>query len=136
MTAKNYRLKVITFSLGATNFECQVKTWKMTNKTPTGAQMYTFCSSGVFREQTTADWELDITFFSDWTSGGISDFLYTNDQTDALFQLDHHPDITGEHVRWSGTCRVVAPDVGGAYGDTEESTVTLGIFGVPVYARI
>lgn len=136
MTAHNVRLKVITFALGVSQFECQVKTWKLTNKTPTGQQQYTFCPTGVFREQTTADWELALTFFSDWTVNGISDFLYANDQTDQTFQLDHHPDIALEHVRWNGTVRVVAPDVGGAYGDTEESTVTLGVFGTPVYARV
>lgn len=135
MTATNRRLKVITFALGPFQFECQVKTWKLTNGTADGAQMFTFCPSGVFREQTDPDYSLDITFFSDWKLNGIADYLWANDQLDVTFQLDHHPDIALEHARWTGTCRVKAPDVGGDYGVTEESAVSLKIIGLPVYTR-
>ena len=37
------------------------------------------------------------------------------------FVLDHHPDIVGEHVRWTGKVLVKPAPVGGDRGDTEET---------------
>lgn len=135
MTANHRRLKVITLDLDGDNYECQVKTWNVANNTGDGEQMYTFCPTGVFRESADDDYALELTFFADWTTTGISDFLTANDGEDVTFQLDHHPDIVGEHVRWAGTVRVKAPSVGGDYGVTEESQVTLQCIGKPVYSR-
>lgn len=135
MTSHNRRLKVITFGLGASNFECQIQSWMLNNDSKSGDYMYTYCPDGEFIEETDGEWSVDLTFFADWTAGGISDFLMANDQTDVTFQLDHHPDITGEHVRWTGTLHIMAPSTGGDVRTTETQKVTFKIIGIPVYTR-
>lgn len=136
MTIHNRKLKLIEFDLGGTNFECQIKTWNLPNNTDDGDKIYTFCPDGEDREETDPDYALELTFFSDWRSGGISDFLVENDGETAAFQLDHHPDIVGEHVRWTGSVKLKAPSVGGDARTTETQEVTLQCIGKPVYARI
>lgn len=135
MTFHNRRLKVITLDLDGTNFECQVKTWNIANNTNDGDKIYTYCPDGESREETEPDYALELTAFADWRSDGFSDFLWTNDGEDVTFQLDHHPDIALEHVRWAGTLRIKAPSVGGDARTTEETDVTLQIIGLPAYTR-
>jgi hypothetical protein len=140
MTVLNRKLKFVTFTLSGTAFQCQLSDWTLENNSDDGDKRYTYCgppeSDGEFREETEPDFALTLKFFSDWRAGGISDFLWLNDDTDALFVLDHHPDIVGEHVRWSGTVRIKAPNVGGEARTTEVTECTLQIIGMPTYARI
>jgi hypothetical protein len=135
MAVHNRRLKLIEFAIGATQFECQISSWNLANNSDDGDKQFTFCPDGEFREETDPDYALELTFFSDWRSGGISDFLVENDGTDAAFTLDHHPDIPAEHVTWTGTCRVKAPNVGGDARATESQEVTLQVIGKPEYVR-
>lgn len=136
------RLKVINFTIGAIAFECQLQTWTMNPGVQDGDRRYTYCSSGAnsFVEETDDEPTLELTFFSDWRSNGISDFLWSNANTEAAFVLDHHPDIVGEHVRWSGTVLLKPPPVGGDARTTEVSEVTLQIVGTLgdglVYERV
>lgn len=135
-TAFNRKLKVITFALIGVNFECQLTSWKMINNTPDGERFYTYCPNGEFFEEAEPDYALELKFLSDWRPGGISDFLVANDQALAGFVLDNHPDIVGEHVRWSGDCKLKAPDAGGDVRITETQEVTLPVIGKPLYARL
>lgn len=135
MVAHNRRLKVITFTLEGVSFECQLASWTLTNNSADGEKMYTFCPDGEFREETDDDWALDLRFFSDWRSGGISDYLQTNDKETVAFVINHHPDIVGEHVRWTGNVVIRAPSVGGDARTTEQTQVTLQVIGTPVYTR-
>lgn len=135
----NRKLKVVTFRLGGIDYQCQLQKWNMKNNTQDGERFYTFCgadSSGEFREDAEPDYALELSFFSDWKTNGISDYLIVNDQLTVLFYLDHHPDILGEHVRWTGSCKIKAPDVGGEARTTEKSDCVLPILGKPTYARI
>lgn len=135
MTLHNRKLKVITFDLGGTEFQCQLSTWQMVNNTPNGEKLYTYCPDGEAEEETDADWQLELTFFSDWRSGGISDYLTLNDGQVVAFQLDHHEQIIGEHVRWNGQVTLKAPNVGGDVRTTETTQTTLRCLGKPVYSR-
>lgn len=136
MAVHNRKVKLITFTLDGTAFECQVKTWNIANNTDDGERYYTQCPDGEFREDAEPDYALELEFFADWRSNGISDFLWSNDQETVAFVLDHHPDIVGEHVRWTGSVKVKAPNVGGEARTTEMTEVTLPIVGKPTYARI
>lgn len=136
MTIHNRKLKLITFSFGGTNFECQIRSWKLSNGTDDGDKIYTFCPDGEAREEADPDYSLELGFFSDWRSGGISDYLVANDGTTVAFTLDHHPDIPAEHVRWSGSVKIKAPDVGGDARGTEMQEITLPIIGKPTYVRV
>lgn len=135
MPATARKLKFIQFDLGGTQFECQLTSWQIVNNTPDGEKLFTFCPNGEVVEETDPDWSLELTFLSDWKAGGISDFLTQNDGLDAAFQLDHHADVVGEHVRWAGSVRVKAPSVGGDVRSTENTTVTLRCIGTPAYTR-
>lgn len=136
MAAHNRRLKTILFTLNSVSYECQLSSWTVQNNTEDGEKMYSFCPDGEFREEADDDYALELTFYSDWRSAGISNFLVQNDQLNASFQLDHHPGVAGEHVRWTGTVKVKAPNVGGEVRTTEMTEVTLQIIGKPTYTRI
>lgn len=136
MTAHNRRLKQITFDLDGTEFQCQIQSWQLVNNTDDGDLMYTFCPDGEFREETDDDYAIELTFFSDWRSGGISDYLWENDGETVTFAIDHHPDVAAEHVQWTGSVKVKAPTVGGEARDTEVTEVELQCIGKPVYTRV
>lgn len=135
MTLHNRKVKLITFDLGGTQFQCQVSVWNMANNTPDGAKLFSLCPDGEAREETDPDYALELTFFSDWRSGGLSDYLVLNDGVVVAFQLDHHPDIPAEHVRWAGTLTLKAPNAGGTARTTETQQTTLQVTGKPVYSR-
>lgn len=141
MTIHQRRLKIITFTLGGMEFSCQVQSWTMSAGIKTGDRQYTYCSDGEgsnsFIEETDGEPSLKLKFFSDWRSEGISDYLWANNMTTVAFVLDHHPDIAGEHVQWSGTLQLQAPDVGDEARKTEMQEVELPIIGPePTYERI
>lgn len=135
MAAHNRKLKQITFDLGGVEYQCQISTWQMVNNSEDGEKRHTFCPDGEFREETDPDWSLELTFYADWRSGGISEFLTLQDDQEVAFQLDHHPDIPAEHVRWNGTVKIKAPSVGGEVRTTETTEVTLACVGKPVFSR-
>lgn len=138
MTETHHRkLKVIEFTLGGVNYECQVQTWNMANNTDDGDKLYSFCGpdGGEFREDAEPDYALEITFYADWTPTGISQYLTEHDGELASFKLDHHPDIPAEHVHWAGQLKIKAPSVGGDARTTEMTEVTMQVIGKPVFGR-
>lgn len=131
----NRKVKLIELSIGATAFQCQVQTWQVVNNTEDGEKMFSQCPDGEFREESDPDYALEMTFFSDWRSDGISDYLTVHDGETVAWQLDHHPDIVGEHVRFAGQVKLRAPSAGGEARTTEMTEVTLPIIGKPDYSR-
>lgn len=140
MSTHTRKIKIVTFSFGPTGtaepFECQIQNWNVENNTEDGERYYAQCPDGEFREEAEPDYALSLTFFADWQLDGISDYLWTNDGQEVAFTLDHHPDVVGEHVRWTGTVKIKAPNVGGEGRTTEMTEVTLPIKGKPVYSRV
>lgn len=136
MALHTRRLKQIQFAIGASNFECQVQSWNIANNTDDGEKLFSFCPDGEVREEADDDYALELTFYSDWRSAGVSEFLWQNDQQILNFTLNHHPDIPGEHVQWTGQCKVKAPNVGGEVRTTEMSEATLPIIGRPQFTRV
>lgn len=137
MTANNRKLKIITLDIGGSEFQAQLTDWKITNDTDDAEIKYTFGGDDeAFAEEADASFKLELKFYSDWRSGGISDFLWAHDGETVTFQLDHLPDIVGEHVQWGGSVQIKAPSVGGEIRTTEVTEATLAIVGKPVYARI
>jgi hypothetical protein len=137
-----HRLKIVTFTLATVDYTTQLNSWTVQNNTALGTKTFTYAGdsqiglNSEFRLETDNDYSLALKFFADWRSGGISDFLIAYNKQYAAFQLDHHPNYVGEHVRWSGTCYLWAPSVGGDVRITEETTVTMPILGLPTYTRI
>lgn len=135
MPPHNRKLKLITLDIGGENFEIQCKTWNLTNNTAIGDKQYTFAPDGEFTDEVDPDYTLALTFFADWRVDGVSDFLTAHDGETLPFQLDHHPDIVAEHVRWTGNVTIMAPTVGGDARVTEETAVEYAVIGKPVYSR-
>lgn len=144
MSVKHSKIKQILFSLDPdqtgietpTQFECQIQNWTLTPPQEDGARFYTQCPDGEFLEDVEPVWSLELTFFSDWTLNGLSDFLATNTGKLADFVLAHHPDVAAEHVKWSGVLKLKCPPIGGAARATEQQTVTFACVGEPAYTRV
>lgn len=135
----NRRLKKIQFALNALNFECQLSSWSLDPGIEDGDRHYTFCSNEAdnsFIEETDQEATLELTFFSDWRSNGISDFLWANSGQEATFTINHHPGVAGEHVQWTGRVMLKAPAVGGEARAIEVTEITLAVIGKPTYTRI
>jgi hypothetical protein len=135
------RLKIISFTLAGVEFSTQITSWKLSAGIKDGDRIYTYSSSGEghnsFIEQTDGEPTLEIKFLSDWRSAGVSDYLWSNNMTQVAFTLDHHPDIVGEHVQFSGQVLLYAPDLGDDARVTESQDVTFPIVGtLPTYTRI
>lgn len=142
-TPKSRKLKVITLTVGGTNVEHQLKTWKLTNNTKTGDTTYVFGGNsldptlpGSIVEDTDDDWTFDGQFLADWASGGISDFVFQHNGETVACVLDHHINEVGEHVRFSFSVKILASTVGGDANTTETTDVSWKIAGAPVMTRI
>jgi hypothetical protein len=128
MTVHNRRLKTIAFSIDSVSFECQVQSWTLDPGIDDGDLQWSYCATdNSFVEETDPQPTLDLTFWSDWRSDGVSDFLWAHQGETVDFVLDHHPDIVGEHVRWSGQIVLKPGPVGGDARDTEQTEITLQI---------
>lgn len=136
MPIQNRRLKRVTFTLGGTDYACQLRSWKINNDTEDGDPLYSYCPDGEDREETDDRFSLELSFFSDWRSAGISEYLWTNAGARPTFVLDHHPGIVGEEQRFTGTVVIKAPSVGGEVRTTELTDVTLQCIGKPLKARL
>lgn len=136
MTAHNRKLTKVTFSLDGTQYQAQLKSWTMNNNTDDAEVFYVYEPGEEFAEAADPAWSIDCSFYADWRSDGIADFLVAHDEEDVAFVLDHHPDIVGEHVRWTGTIHLKAPSFGGDVRTTEELNTTLTFVGKPVYSRV
>lgn len=134
------KLKLVEFSLGTdpddVAFECQLSAWTLNNNTEDGDKLYTLCPDGEDTEETDPDYSIDLTFFADWRSEGISDYLWANDGQTVTLTLNHHPDIPAEHVRWVGQVKIKAPSVGGEARENEVTETTLQFIGKPTYTRV
>lgn len=138
MTVHQRRLKIITLTVDSNSFDCQVSSWTFDPGVKPGALMYSFCSDGEgnnsFYEETDEEPTLQLKFFDDWRSDGISTFLHDNVNTVVDFVLDHHPDIVGEHRRITGQLKVIPHPIGGDARVTEVGDVTLPV--LPGYTDV
>lgn len=140
-TPHQRRLKIITFTIGGTDYSAQVTSWTLDPGIKTGNRIYTFNMNGEgtndFIEETDGQPTLMLKFLSDWTTSGLSTYLASNSMTVATFALDHHPDIVGEHVRWTGSVQLQAPPNGGDSRVTEIQSITMPILGaVPTFTWV
>lgn len=136
MTLHQRRLKIVTFTLDGNSFECQVQSWKLDPGVKDGNRLYSYCPDGISIEETDNEPSLELKFYSDWRSAGVSTYLWQNSNSTVAFVLDHHPDIVGEHVRWSGSVLIKPPPAGGDVRDTEMSEITLQIVGDPTFEQV
>lgn len=136
MPVHGRQLTDLNFELGGTEYRCQVRSAIVTNNSDEPEVLATFCPDGDYVAAAVGSFSLDMVFISDWSAGGISDFLWQNDGLTADFQLDLYSDTAGQHVRWTGTVNIKAPNVGGEAKATDLTEVSLLCVNKPVYSRV
>lgn len=129
------RLKLLNLTIGTVSVECQLSSWNLDPGVQDGDRLYSYCPDGVTIGETDAEPTLQLKTYSKWVAGGFEDFCWTNRGVVADFQLDHHPDIALEHVRWNGQVLVQPTPVGGDRGDQEMTEITFMCVGDPDYSR-
>lgn len=115
---------------------CQLTSVTLTNSTPKGAKVYTFCAAGgnagLFIEQVDPDYSLDVEFRADWAVGaGFADYLFVNDLVQVGFTLVLDPGATGRIRTYTGNLIAQAASDGGAARAPETMKVSLQIVGAP-----
>ncbi len=138
MAAHNRKLAELVLDLGGNEFQIQCRKAEIVNNTDDGEFFPTFvpaADGGGFVEAADAAFALDLEFYADWRSAGVSDWLWDNDGVTVPFQVTHHPDIPAETVIFTGSVLVKAPNVGGEVRTTEVSAVTLVCADKPVKSR-
>lgn len=131
--AHGTKLKVLGLKIDGDNYECQLRTWNLDPGIPDGDTLYTYCADGAVVDDGETNPTLQLTFLADWRTGGISRVLWENNGAEVPFILDHHPDIPGEHVQWTGTVKLKAPPTGGENRAMELTEITLKCVGDPVF---
>lgn len=135
MTAHNRKLKTLTLDIDGVQYQKQVTNWRMVNGTDEPETVYVFSPGDEFADEADPSWTLELTFLADWTAAGLSTFLTEHNAEEVPFQVDHHPDIPTDHVRWVGVLKLKAPDVGGEVRATETTELTMKVVGEPVFSR-
>jgi hypothetical protein len=136
MSAHNRKLQVLTLDIGGNEFQIQCRVAELQNNTDDGTFFPTYDPvDGGFIEAAEDSYALNLEFYADWRSDGVSDYLWSQDGTTVSFQLDHHEDIPAEHVRWVGEVLIKAPNVGGEVRTTEITSTVLQCAGKPTFSR-
>lgn len=136
MGAHNRKLQELTLDIGGTEFQLQCRKAEVQNNTDDGETFFTFGGdSGTFVEAADDSYALDLEFYADWRSNGISDYLWLNDGNTVTFLVQHNPDVPAETVSWSGELLIKAPNALGDVRTTEVTATTLQIVGKPDYSR-
>lgn len=109
----------------------------LTNATPKGAKVYTFCAAGgnngLFIESVDPDYTLDIEFRADWAvAAGFAQYLEANDLVQVGFTLVLDPGATGRIRTYTGNLIAQAATDGGAARAAQSMKVSLQIVGQPV----
>lgn len=126
MTAHHRKLKVLTLDLGGTEYQVQCRKAQIVNNTDDPEVFHTFGGDDeAFVEPADDAYALDLGFYSDWRSAGITDWLWDNDGATVSFQLDLNPDIPAEHVVFNGEVLVKSPNVGGEVRAQDVTEVVL-----------
>lgn len=135
--ATHYKLTKATLNIGGSQFQSQINDMQVVNDTGDATIFHTYGGDeSSFAEAAEPDYKLALKGFADWTVGGFSDYLWAHDGETVAFTLDHHPDVVGSFVRWTGQVQVKASTVGGEIRTTELTESTLAIVGKPAYSRI
>jgi len=129
------RLKVVNLTIGTVSVECQLSSWKLDPGVQDGDRLRSFCPDGVAIAETDSEPTLQLKAYSKWVVGGFEDFCWNNRGVVADFQLDHHPDIPTEHVRWNGQVLIQPTPVGGDRGDQEITEITFMVIDDPIPSR-
>jgi hypothetical protein len=134
MGAHNRKLKVLTLDIGGTEFQIQCRKAEVQNNTDDGETFFTYGGDdGTFVEAADDSYALDLEFYADWRSNGISDYLWLQDGNTVSFTVQHNPDVPAETVSWSGELLIKAPNALGDVRTTEITATTLQIVGKPEY---
>jgi hypothetical protein len=91
VAAHNRKLTHVILTLDGTEFQSQLKSVTWNNNTDDATIFFVFEPGEEFAEAADPSWSLDVSFYADWRAGGIADFLYSHDEEDVAYVLDHLP---------------------------------------------
>lgn len=139
MSTVHFRYLTATLAFTAptlADVSCQLTSVALTNNTPKGAKVYTFCAAGgnagLFIEDVDADYTLDIEFRADWAAtNSFANYLETNDLVTVGFTLVIDPGATGRIRTYTGNLVAQAATDGGAARTPQALKVSLQIVGKP-----
>ena len=131
MSAHNRKLSVLVLDLGGNEFQIQCRKAEIINNTDDSEFFPTYAPDGGFIEAADAAFALDLEFYSDWRSNGVSRWLWEHDGETVPYSVTHHPDIPAETVIFTGECQIKAPNVGGEIRTTEVTACVLVCSGKP-----
>lgn len=116
-------IKEITITVGTDSFSKHVNNCKYTPSS-SKQEWRGGTPDSVFTDQTAATWELALTLIQDWESAtSLCNFLLAHAGETA--KIVYKP-IAGGKVSFESNVIIVAPEIGGAVGTFNESTVTMG----------
>ena len=118
---------------GEVDYSCQATTAGVTNATPDGNKVYTFCASGAgeFRETPDPQYTLPLKWISDWSSTGLNRYVHDHNGETVAFTLTLDPGDADYERTWTGNVVLKEPNDGGDVRTTETSEVTWNCIGVP-----
>src|SRR5580765_5241884 len=132
----NRKIRNSRISLDGNEFASQCDEFGLDPGIKGATQFHTIDPDSSFAEHAEPDPKLKLKFFSDWRSAGVTRWLWQHRGETVPFVLDHHIDIVGEHVRFSGQVQIVPPAVGGAARTTEKDEVELAVVGDILFEQI
>jgi hypothetical protein len=136
VTAHHRKLKVLTLDIGGTEYQVQCRKAQIVNNTGDAEVFHTFGGDDeAFVEPADDEYALDLEFYSDWRSAGISDYLWDNDGLTVAFQLDLNPDVPAEHVIFNGDVLIKSPNPGGEVRTQDVTAVVLSCPAKPEKSR-
>ena len=114
-----------TLTFGASDYICQVQSCIQVSSN-TRQDIVTACgtTSRFINEQ----FELRVRFLQDWTSAGVSKYLWDNYNTNVAFTFSTDPDDT---PMMSGTLTIPRPSFGGEAQQVLVDDLTFPIVGTP-----
>lgn len=135
------RLRDASIKIGAsggTEFNAQVESVQLNNETDDGDQIFTYApgDAGEGREDVDPSWSLRLAGPSDWTEGGINDYMEDHDgETLPFTVIGHSTSADGWKVQWVGNLKCKATGFGGDNRTTDRYELVLPIVGKPTYSR-
>jgi|SRR5215217_1126943 len=123
------RNKNISFTLDGTSVDCQVQSYTFDPGIDDGDVLYSYCSSGANRTVQEVDDNptLDVTFYADFHTTGVSRFLWEHKGEDVDFELVHLNDKADQKFTVTGVLRARPGPLGGDVRDNDMTETTFQV---------
>lgn len=137
MPAHNRKIKLSELELDGVDYAAQCTTILLVNNTPDPEVRHTHGGAAAsFSEESDPDWTLQLNFYNDYRSAGITRYLLMHDGEEVDFTHGHLADIVGEHIRGTGRVQIKAASFGGEARQTDAGDSNLRVVGKPTFTPV